>query len=97
MSDIAKWGQSEGLLPFQGRKVERALQAVHDEARFTAHVVDAQAAIAGRSMERTADLYRHAQYLSGGDPDLQAALMGEVGGFIGRSQQTQRHFGAQFG
>lgn len=98
MSEVARWGQSTGLLPFgQSNKLERARDAVTDEAAFMGHVIDAQAALAGRSMERTTDLYHYARNLAAGDQDLQGALMGEVGGFIGRSAATQRRFGSQFG
>lgn len=98
MSEIARWGQPDGLLPFSQRnRVERALNAVKNETQFSGYVIDAQAALAGRSMERTTDLYHYAQNLAAGDQDLQGALMGEVGGFIGRSSATQRKFGSQFG
>ena len=87
-------GDSGGLLPWsQDRKVTKAERALVAEVRFNGKVLDAHASLAGRSMDRTADLYHYADGLAGSDDQLRAALMGEVAGFINRSQSVQRNFG----
>lgn len=98
MSAIERWGQSDGWLSgSQNRKQDRAVERLRAEVQFHGMAIDGLAAIAGRTMDRTADLYHHAVALSGGDENLQGALMGEVGGFIGNAGGIQRNFRSQLG
>lgn len=98
MSEIERWGQSNSWLPStQNRKEERALSNLRGETRFVREVINATAVTAATTMDRTVDLYHYAVACSGGDENLQGALMGQVGGFIGRAEAIQRKFGSQFG
>ena len=91
---IEQWGGGGGLLSSGGdRQAVRAEKALVAETAFQGQLIDAHAELAGRSMDRTADLYQYAIGLAGSDDQLRAALMGEVAGFINRSQSVQRTFG----
>lgn len=73
MNDLATW--SGGNSPVKRNK---AAMSIVEQTKLSGLEIDALAALHGKSMERTVDLYDHAAMLAESRPELKQLLMGQV-------------------
>lgn len=89
--------RSASLLPTREEKLHlRAKQAIVYEAQEMALKSDASAALTGRNMELTVDLYNHGKALAGDDPILGPLMNRFVGTFAAAAERRQREFDSGF-
>lgn len=98
MSELERWANpSSRLVPTRDERVHRkAIEKVMNDTRLTGLKVDAEAALAGRIMERAVDLDGYRKHLANGDPVLDAVLTRIEVGFVDKAGRIQRQFGSDF-
>ncbi|QGH68690.1 hypothetical protein [Pseudactinotalea sp. HY158] len=98
-NELQRWAeQRPALVPSRAeREHARAVGRVLHATRLTGLQVDAEAAIAGRIMERAVDLDAYRRQLANGDPVLDAVLARIEVGFVDKAIRVQRNFGSGFG
>lgn len=98
MSELERWANpSSRLVPTRDERVHRrAVEKVVNDTRLTGLKVDAEAALAGRIMERAVDLDNYRKHLANGDPVLDAVLTRIEVGFVDKAGRIQRQFGSEF-
>lgn len=98
MSELERWANpSSRLVPSRDERIHRkAVEKVVNDTRLTGLKVDAEAALAGRIMERAVDLDSYRKHLANGDPVLDAVLTRIEVGFVDKAGRIQRQFGSEF-
>ncbi len=97
-SELERWAQpSQSIIPSrEERQHNRAVANLVGETNFSGLKVDAEAALAGRIMERAVDLDQYRKQLAKGDPILDAVLTRIEVNFVDKAARHQRNFGSEF-
>lgn len=97
-NELERWAAgSPSLIPSrEQRQHNKAVANLVRETKFAGLQVDAEAALAGRIMERAVDLDGYRKNLANGDPVLDAVLARIEIGFVDKASRHQRHFGSEF-
>lgn len=98
-TELERWAKpSSSLIPSREERAHgKAVQRVVRETQLQGLKVDADAALAGRIMERAVDLDNHRKALANGDPILDAILSRIELSFVDQAQRLQRNLGSEFG
>ena len=98
MSELERWANpSSRLVTTRDERIhKKAVEKVVNDTRLTGLKVDAEAALAGRIMERAVDLDSYRKQLANGDPVLDAVLTRIEIGFVDKAGRIQRQFGSEF-
>lgn len=97
-NELARWADPTGrrLVPSkEDREQARAVASLRRETQFQGLRIDAEAALAGRIMERTLDVDDYRKALANGDPVLDAVLTRIEVNFVDRAARLQRTFGSE--
>lgn len=96
--ELERWVEHRtSLVPTRSeREHSRAVTKLVRDTQFAGLKVDAEAALAGRIMERAVDLDQYRRSLSNGDPVLDAVLAQIEIGFVEKAQRHQRSFNVEF-
>lgn len=96
MSELTRWNPtgSKGLVPSgEARTYGRAMDRVRSEAQLAKLELDANAALAAKSMERAKDLDDYRKQLADGDPVLDQVLAQLELTAVQKMQHRLRDFG----
>lgn len=96
MNELARWNPtgSRGLVPSgEARTYGRAVDRVRSEAQLAKLELDANAALAAKSMERAKDLDDYRKQLADGDPVLDQVLAQLELTAVQKMQHRLRDFG----
>jgi hypothetical protein len=98
MSELERWANpSKSVIPSREvRAYKKAVEQKVHETKLAGLHVDAEAALAGRIMERAVDLDGYRKHLANGDPVLDAVLTRIEVGFVDKAGRIQRQFGSEF-
>lgn len=98
MSELLRWADpSKSVIPTrEERAYKKAVDNKVRETRFVGLQVDAEAALAGRIMERAVDIDSYRKQLANGDPVLDAVLTRIEVNFVDKAGRIQRNFGSAF-
>lgn len=84
MYELTKWNEPA--------RPSREVRQIKQDTAYTGQLIDAEAAIAGRIMERVKDVDSYRLDLAGGNDVLNMALMDIEANFINRVKQIQRRW-----
>lgn len=98
MSELERWANpSKSIIPSRDeRAYKKAVEQTVYETKLAGLQVDAEAALAGRIMERAVDLDGYRKHLANGDPVLDAVLTRIEVNFVDKSGRIQRQLGSAF-
>jgi hypothetical protein len=97
-SELERWakGTPSIIAGREERQHQKAVANLVRETKFAGLKVDAEAALAGRIMERAVDLDGYRRSLANGDPVLDAVLAKIEVNFVDKAARHQRNFGSEF-
>lgn len=97
MNDLTQWSGG-GLEPRRSsRGFKNDTKGIVERTRRTGLELDAMAALYGKTIDRTVDLYDHADQLSASRPELRPILMQKVVSFAQCSESQIRANNSPFG
>lgn len=94
MNDLSRWNAGGGLAR-PSKQYRQGVKAVVEEAKMAGLQIDAQAALAGRIMERAVDIDSYRLALAQGDETLNHVLTRIELGFVAKAERIQRNFGSE--
>lgn len=90
----------QGLVPQRPatpRTVSRQARGIIAQTQLAGLELDGMAALFGKAIERTTDLYDHAEFLASTRPELRPILMQKVVGFAQTADSHIRSHNSPFG
>lgn len=97
-NELERWAaNSPSLIPSKDERThKRAVANLVRETQFAGLRVDAEAALAGRIMERAVDIDQYRKALAGNDETLHAVLTRIELNFVDKAARHQRNFQSEF-